>query len=389
VTTPQQREPTVLLLHNRYREPGGEETSVAAIAALLRSRGHRVELLERSSAALEGARGKLTAGAAMLRGGVAPGEVRAAVARSGAQVVHAHNVHPLLGARALAAAREAGARVVLHLHNYRLFCAIATAYRDHDHCTRCRGRNTLPGLRLRCRGGYAEAAAYAAGLALQQPRLLERADRLVAPSAAAADRLARFGLPRERLEVLHNFLPDERFARTSHAASGRYALLAGRLEEEKGIETAVEAAVAAGVPLFVAGAGPERKRLARFGATGQVRFAGRLSAPALAEARRRAAFTLAPSRWDEPCPYSVIEAMGAGLPVLAADVGGLPEVVGEDSVLPRGNSAAWATAMRALWEDRDRRRALGQAALARARELFGAERFYSGLMRIYADERRP
>ena len=98
----------VLILHNRYRGPGGEERSVAEIATLLRGRGHAVEVLERDSAELSGASGQLRAAAGMLAGGLAPGEVAEAVRRTGADVVHAHNVYPLLGSRALAAARRRG-----------------------------------------------------------------------------------------------------------------------------------------------------------------------------------------------------------------------------------------------------------------------------------------
>ena len=62
--------------------------------------------------------------------------------------------------------------------------------------------------------------------------------------------------------------------------------------------------------------------------------------------RAHAAFVVAPSRWDEPCPYSVIEALAAGLPVLASGRGGLPEMVGEEAVLPDRDVDAWAAAMR-------------------------------------------
>src|SRR5262249_33051914 len=116
----------VLLLHNRYRTQGGEERAVQDIVTLLSGRGHLVEVLERSSTSV----GRTTAARGMLLGGVEPDEVGRAVRATGAEVVHAHNIHPLLGWRALAAAREAGARTILHLHNFRLFCAIAIGYRD-------------------------------------------------------------------------------------------------------------------------------------------------------------------------------------------------------------------------------------------------------------------
>src|SRR6188472_638005 len=170
----------ILLLHHRYRVPGGEERAVADLAWLIREHlGEEATVLERDSAALSGA----TAAAGLLSGGLRPGEVADAVRRTGARVVHAHNTLPTLGWRALAAARAAGARVVLHLHNYRLVCAVGTCFTHGEDCTRCHGRNTWPGLRLNCRGGArGEAAAYAAGLALWQRRIAAAADAFVVPS---------------------------------------------------------------------------------------------------------------------------------------------------------------------------------------------------------------
>jgi glycosyltransferase involved in cell wall biosynthesis len=378
------RKPSVLLLHNRYREPGGEERAVAAIEELLRTRGHDVELLERSSAELAGWVGRARAGAAMLRGGLDPREIAAAVDRHGAEIVHVHNLNPLFGTRVLAAARAAGARVVMHLHNYRLFCAIAIAYRDQDVCTRCRGPNTSSGLLLRCRGSTVEAAVYATGLALQQRRILRLVDRFVVPSRAAAEQLAHFGMPDSLMDVVHNFIPDSDFAEESGAGEGEHALFAGRLVEEKGVEDAILAARRAGVPLVVAGIGPELERLKSVADGADVRFTGRLAPAELAELRRRAAFAVVPSRWHEPCPYAALEAMAGGLPVLASAVGGLPEIVGEEQgTLPPRSVAAWASAMGELWADRRGRERKGKAALEHARSRFGADRFYTRLAAVY------
>jgi glycosyltransferase involved in cell wall biosynthesis len=379
----------VLILHNRYREPGGEERSVTEIAALLRERGHTVELHERSSAALAGPRGTLRAGAGMLRGGLDPDQVERAVERSGAEVVHAHNLNPLLGPRALAAARRAGARVVMHLHNYRLVCAIAITYRDGAVCTRCHGRNTWPGVRLRCRGSLLEAAAYGAGLSLGLRKLAASVDRFVVPSSFAKARLVELGAPAASAAVLHNFVRDSQFASAAGSGRGEYALFAGRLVEEKGADVAIEAAARAGVPLAIAGSGPEEGRLRALAERlrAPVRFLGRLAPTELADVRRAATFCVVPSRWDEPCPYSAIEAMAAGLPVLGSALGGIPEMVGPGEAIPSGSVEDWAAAMTRLWSDRDSCRRAGAAALGRARELFGEERFYSGLMEVYGSPR--
>ncbi len=191
----------VLFLHNRYRTTGGEERTVEDLCWLVREHLHEpAELLERDSAAL----GRRPAAVGLLRGGLQPGDVARAVRLSGARVVHAHNLHPTLGWRALAAAREAGARVVLHLHQYRLVCAIGVCYTRGAECTRCHGRDTLPGVRLRCRGSLPEAVAYGTALALWQRRLIEQADALIVPSAFARERLRELGapLPWDRVHVL-------------------------------------------------------------------------------------------------------------------------------------------------------------------------------------------
>ena len=369
----------ILLLHNRYRTTGGEERAVAEIAALLGRRGHPVEVLERSSDAV--GRGRAALG--LLGGGLDPDAVGRTVRRLGADVVHAHNIHPTFGWRALAAARAAGARTVLHLHNYRLFCAIGVSYRDGGVCFRCRGTSTFPGVRLRCRGSLPEAVVYAAALHRQQPRLYEHVDQFVAVSYSTAAHLRDLGLPASLTATLPNFMPNDGFSSESNAGAGEFALTVGRLTEEKGFDTAIAAARAAGVPLVVAGSGPDEDRLRGLGAGANVRFTGLLEAGELAELRARAAVVLAPSRWEEPCPYSVLEALAAGVPVLASDRGGLPELVGEDATLPATDLVAWSEALAELWENPDLRAARGAAALARAHERFGEDRFYDRLMKLY------
>jgi hypothetical protein len=144
----------ILFLHNRYRRSGGEERAVEDLLWLVREHlGEDAELLQRDSALL--GRGRAAAG--MLGGGLRPEEVARAVRRTGARIVHAHNLTPSFGWRSLAAAREAGARVVVHLHQYRLVCAVGICFTDGRECTRCHGRNTLPGVLHGCRGGGAPA----------------------------------------------------------------------------------------------------------------------------------------------------------------------------------------------------------------------------------------
>jgi glycosyltransferase involved in cell wall biosynthesis len=373
----------ILFLHNRYRVTGGEERVVDDLLALARERlGEDAELLVRDSALL----GRARAAAGLVGGGVAPHDVAAAVRRTGASIVHAHNLLPSFGWRALAAARDAGARVVLHLHNYRLVCAVGTCFNSRGQdCTRCRGRNTAPGVRLNCRGTGPEALAYAAGLALWQPRLAAQADAFVVPSAFARERLLALRAPLDvaRTHVVGHVVPPA--TDRSRAADGRHALVVSRLAAEKGVETAVAAAARAGVPLVVAGDGPLRGELERRAAQdgGDVRFAGRVDERELARLRADAALAIVPSRAAETFGLAGAEAMAAGVPVVASAIGALPELVDAGGLVPPGDPAALAAAARRRYADA----AAGDAGLARIRELTAPDTVAARLAAVYAAAR--
>jgi glycosyltransferase involved in cell wall biosynthesis len=366
----------ILLVHNRYRLPGGEERAVEDLAWLIRERlGEDAEVLERESRTLGAGR----AAVGLLRGGLAPEDVAHAVRRTGARVVHAHNVTPSFGWRALAAAREAGARVVLHLHNYRLVCAQGVCFTRGADCTRCHGRDTRPGVRLNCRGGSrAEAVVYAAGISLWQRRLAACADAFVVPSAFALGRLRELGAPvGDRAHVIASVQRD--IAPASRAAEGRYVLAAGRLAPEKGFADAVDAARLAGVPLVIAGDGPERAALTARAEGADVRFTGPLAPAELARLRNEASAAVVPSRFAEILPLAALEAMAAGLPLAAASAGGLAEVVPREGLYEPGDVADLAERLRALSGNAE----AGERALAAVRERCAPEIVAGQLEALY------
>lgn len=406
----------VLFLHNRYRTTGGEERVVEELLAVVRERmGEEAQLLTRDSSQVGAAR----AAAGLLRGGLNAREVAKAVRLTGATVVHAHNLNPLFGWRALAAARAEGARVVLHLHQYRLVCANGVCFTEGRECTRCHGRNTLPGVIHNCRDSGAEALAYGASLALWQRRMVGQVDAVIVPSVFAHKRLRELGAPLdwERVHVLAPPVSPEAKVEAG-TSSGAFALVVSRLSPEKGIDVAIEACRLAGVPLVVAGDGPQMGALrayarARAGhpkmeyphpqvgqepasaptGTGSaqetlwplgqdgsdVRFLGRVDDATLERLRRDAALAIVPSRSAETFGMAAAEAMAAGLPVVASRVGALPELVEESALVEPGDPAALAQAIGRLWGDT----AVGERGRKRVRELCGPETVADGLRRIY------
>ncbi|HVR05565.1 MAG TPA: glycosyltransferase family 4 protein [Solirubrobacteraceae bacterium] len=376
----------ILFLHNRYRTTGGEERVVEDLMRLVRERmDEPAELLQRGAASELPQRGaaseRLRAGHGLLRGGLHPREVSAAVRVSRARVVHAHNLLPTLGWRALAAARAQGAGVVLHLHQYRLVCAVGVCFTRGEECTRCHGRNTLPGVLRNCRGSRPEALAYAAGLALWQRRVVAQADAVIVPSAFARERLRELGapLPWERVHVL---APPVWGGEAADAGvpgvAEPYALVVSRLSPEKGIDVAIDACARAGIALVVAGEGPELARL-QARADGWVRFVGHVADERLAKLRAGAALALVPSRSAETFGLAAAEAMAAGLPVAASRVGALPELVGEEGLAPAGDAGALAAVIARLRDDAG----AGERARLRALALCDPGVVAAGLAAVY------
>ncbi len=368
----------ICFLHHRYRTPGGEERSVEQLVGLVRDGlGEEVELIERTSVGLSAGRAAI----GLLRGGVGEDEVARAVGVHGARIVHAHNLHPTFGWRALAAAQAAGARTVLHLHNYRLVCAVGTCVNAAgEDCTRCHGRHTAPGVRLNCRGGRSEGLAYAVGLSRSLAPLLAHADAIAVPSAFAAERLRVLGagLDETRLHVVPGFV--DAFAERSRAAQGTYALIVSRLAREKGVADAIDVCRAAGVPLIIAADGPLEEALRRRAAGADVRFAGRVDRRELGRLRAGAALELVPSHAAETFGLAAAEAMAAGVPVVATRSGALGELVPEDGLVAPGDLVALLAAVRARYANQE----AGERGIAAARLRAGREGALTKVTALYA-----
>ena len=214
-----------------------------------------------------------------------------------------------------------------------------------------------------------------------------------------------FGIPSSRIEVLHYGMDIDGMAASGPDAGPRIRrehgldqdapviTVMGRLIPEKGHEQLIRAMpmVLAACPaavLVIVGDGPSRRDCERLvGALGlgaAVRFLGyRSDVPDLLAA---ADVAVVPSLWVEGFGYVALEAMCAGLPVVASRVGGLPEVVvhGETGLLvPAGDSEALAEALVQVLRDPDLRRSLGDAGRRRAR-LFTVERHCARMTRVYA-----
>jgi len=321
----------ILLVHNRYQIPGGEDIVVCAEKSMLEERGHDVALLEADNTEISGAMGQLKTGVGAIYSRHGKRRVAMELARFHPDVMHVHNFFPLFSPSIYSAAHEAGVAVVQTLHNYRLACPNALFFRDGHVCEDCLGATfPLPGLIHACyRGSRLATAPVVAMLAVHHAlgTWREGVDAYIALTEFSRQKLVASGLPADRMFVKPNFVhPSPAIG----DGSGGFALFAGRLSGEKGISTLLTAwkQLAAEMPLKIVGEG----HLAGIvkSATDElpgIEWLGKVAHAKVVELMQRASLLIFPSIVYENFPMSIVEAFAGGLPSVASNLGVMSSLV--------------------------------------------------------------
>ncbi|WP_326784788.1 glycosyltransferase [Streptomyces sp. NBC_00151] len=372
----------VLVVHNRYAsaQPSGENKVVDQEVALLREAGHQVELFERRSddIAARSLPGKVAVPLLVPWNPAVRSELADRLRADRPDVVHVHNVFPLLSPAVLAACADAGVPAVATLHNYTQICPPGTLQRDGRPCTECVGSSPLPAVRHGCyRGSRLATVPLAVSMSVNRRRWWTGVERFFCISAAQRDVLVKAGMPAGRLAVKHNFVPEPGARREG---AGEHVLYLGRLAEAKGVRLLMAAwdEIAAGggvgVPLVIAGTGPLEPEVTAWAAgRDDVRYVGLYDQEQCRQAIARSVAVVAPSTWLEAFGLVVVEAMAAGVPTVAAGHGAFVELVeeGVTGLLHEpGEAASLASCLRRITAGPDDNREMGRAARRRYEQGF-------------------
>jgi glycosyltransferase involved in cell wall biosynthesis len=299
----------------------------------------------------------------------------------GADLLHAHNLYPLLSPAILKTARRRHIPVLLHCQNFRLACPIEYQFRKGKPCDKCATGRFYRCVRFNCRGNAVESIVYS--MQNYSARAMGIMDGLVnfhiAPTPFVYRRLLDLGIPGGKVVVLPNpiLVPPA----GTDPSQGRYIAFAGRHSPEKGLAVLLAAAQRTGLPVHVAGDCPAGMN---FG--GNVTRRGFLHGEALAQFYQGARFLVVPSLWYETFGLVAAEAMSHGLPVIASRIGALSDVVDDGKtgwLFTPGDVEELAQKMTALWHQPELSRQLGSTGREKVIREYSLDVYYNGLSQLY------
>lgn len=320
----------VLLCHSYYQQRGGEDCVYEEERDLLREAGHEVFEYRRENKELV-TKSSLAIAQKLHWNRQAARDVRELVAKYRPEVFHVTNSFPLISPSVLREASSQGIAVVQALQNYRLICPGSYLMRDNQPCHDCFGRSVpWPAIRHRCyRDSFAASTAVTSMVTLHRAlgTWRKHVDLFFTPTEFARQRFLEAGFHPSQITVKHNMVNP---VPPAGNGEGDYFVFVGRLSQEKGIATLLDAwELDPQLPtLKIIGNGPSAKQVeAASSKDARIEWLGHLDLSALHPIVGSAQALIMPSIWYETFGRTTVEAFASGTPVIASNLGAMQELI--------------------------------------------------------------
>ena len=378
----------VLLVHNEYIQPGGEDVVATAEGALLENYGHEVRRFIVSNRSIDRLSDKLLTAWQAPYSGRSRRRMDVHISDFKPDLVHVHNFFPILTPSIYDACADARVPVVQTLHNYRLICPQALLLRNGKPFEKCVSGSPYHAVLYGC---YRESRlvslvpARMVSINRRRGTWHDKVTRFIALTKFVKEKFIEGGLPADKIAVKPNFVTDPAAKRGSNLLHREGALFVGRLSAEKGIATLLRAWRDMTVPLRIIGDGPLAGTV-RNCDNQVVKGLGRKAAPEVMEEMKRAAFLILPSESYESFGMVTIEAFATALPIIASRLGTMSVLI-DDGVtglhFQPGDPADLAAKVRWAAENPSDMRRMGENARRVYEDLYTPEVNYRQLMAIY------
>jgi len=379
----------ILIIHNEYQVLGGEDVVVDSEFSLLRDKGHNIQVFKVKND-VNNFLSKVIAGLNVHYSDRSKFNLKRVLKKNEPDIVHVHNFFPLLTPSIYDACVEEQVPVVQTLHNYRTICPGALLMRDGKICELCVKGSAYQSVLHGCYRG-SKIGTFAVARMVEKHRNNStwntKVNRFIALTEFARNKYIEAGFPEEKIRIKPNFSDDPHPDNNDMNFIRNGALFVGRLSQEKGLMTLINAWQDLEIPLKVAGTGPLENELNDLKSNNIITF-GMLEKDSVQKEMRKASFLVMPSECYETFGLVLVEAFTQGLPVVASRLGGMAEIV-EDGVtglhFEAGNAKDLAKKVQWMHEHPEECRKMGLNARKVFEEKYTAEKNYELLMNIYQE----
>lgn len=322
----------VLIVHNYYQIPGGEDTVVENEKNLLLDNGHEVVLYTRHNDEIKSRRifAKLMLPFETIFSFKTYKEIKKKISNESIDIVHVHNTVPLISPSVYYAARDCKIPVIQTIHNFRLLCPNATFVRKNKICEECIEKGLKSSIKNKCyRDSRIQTFLLAGSLAIHRfIGTYKKVDGYIVLTDFNKNKLKKI-ISEEKIYIKPNFI-KKRTSKESNEEK-KYFLFLGRIDELKGIKLLVEAWEAIDKSkLLIVGKGPleeEIKEYIRNNNIKNINLLGFKNRDEVMNLIKGAKALIVPSQWYEGFPMTIVEAFSLGVPVIASDIGNLSTII--------------------------------------------------------------
>ncbi len=350
----------ILLIHNKYVKHSGEESVVESQIELLRKKGHLVRTYFRHSKELESMKnGRTRAFLSGIHNPKSVKEINRIIDDFRPEIVHIHNLYPLISPSILDVIKKRGIPIVMTVHNYRLMCPSGLFFTKGEICEKCTsGIMEFNCVINNCENSVSKSIGYAFRNFWFRinDSYKNNVNIFLCLTNFQRDKLISNGFPEDRCSVLSNFYGKDKSEIKYKASSRKYIAFAGRISPEKGLPFLLEAASnLPDVEFRIAGEG-ELEYVQKLNVPKNVRMLGMLNADELKDFYNGAKFLVLTSRWYEGFPMVIPEAMAHRLPIIAPKMASFPEIVIENInglLFDPNDIGSLIASISNLWRDSD------------------------------------
>jgi glycosyltransferase involved in cell wall biosynthesis len=378
----------ILFVHNFYQQHGGEERVLEIDIAILKSKGHQVDLFSLDSKNISSIRKKIFTAVNLSYSKNSKESLFLKLKEKKFDLVHVHNFFPMLTPSVYDACMEADTPVVQTFHNYRTICANALFLRNNAPCTLCLNGSPYQSVLHGCYRN-SRLASFPMAHFIQKHRHEDtwnkKIDKILVPTEFSRQLFIKSGIEEKKISVrIHSLFSDPGFVSNEYRKNN--GLFVGRLSKEKGILTLLDALERRQFSdsIHVIGGGELSSAVKN---KKNILPSGHLPVEDVFSAMKNASFLVFPTEcFEGSFPLVLMEAMACGLPIIASKIGAIPSFLedGQDALLfEAGNSHFLALQIEKIAKSASLRMQLAKNARKKFELLFSKEASYEQLIETY------